>query len=369
MLDFYKKYWKTAFDIGLIILTIYLFMVFFHFLFNIATPIFISFILYLIIKPFANFLQKKGIKKVISVTISTLFFVSILLSFFIILGTVIASQIQHLSSIIPTYTQSFQIEIDNDINYIQKQYKSLPFETAQNIKLDFEKLSEKASTFSSNFLVDCFSLITSIPKLIVNFVIGLILAFFLSIEIDGWNEFATKNTPKTFKLVFHFLKDTVIKGISGYIKAQLILTSFTFILCFIGFLIFGISNGFTIAIVAGLVDLLPLLGVSAMFIPWIIYLFVIENTAFAIKLIILLAVIIGFRQVMEPKITGNTLGVSSFTMLSTMIISMSLFGVLGIVLSPIILIFFKSLIQQGHLKNWVRIPTGELTLENDSTNR
>ena len=40
MLSFYRKYWRTAFDIALIILTVWLIMYLFSYLYRIATPIF-----------------------------------------------------------------------------------------------------------------------------------------------------------------------------------------------------------------------------------------------------------------------------------------------------------------------------------------
>ena len=59
MLTFYKRYWRTAFDIGLIVLTVFLIMWSFSFLYKIATPIFLAFIIYWMIEPLARFLPQK----------------------------------------------------------------------------------------------------------------------------------------------------------------------------------------------------------------------------------------------------------------------------------------------------------------------
>ncbi|MGO4274324.1 AI-2E family transporter, partial [Paenibacillus sp. TAF58] len=60
MISFYKKYWRTAFDIALIVLTVYLFMLLFSYLYRIATPIFLALIIFMMIEPFARFLNRKG---------------------------------------------------------------------------------------------------------------------------------------------------------------------------------------------------------------------------------------------------------------------------------------------------------------------
>ncbi len=76
----------------------------------------------------------------------------------------------------------------------------------------------------------------------------------------------------------------------------------------------------------------------------------------AIELSILLVVVVLVRQILEPKITGDSLGVSAFTMLSAMIVYLSLFGISGLILSPILIILLKALHEQGYLKRWIRLP-------------
>jgi predicted PurR-regulated permease PerM len=60
MIAFYRKYWKTVFDIALLLITVYLFMLLFSYLYQIATPVFLAFIIYLIIEPLARFCTAKG---------------------------------------------------------------------------------------------------------------------------------------------------------------------------------------------------------------------------------------------------------------------------------------------------------------------
>lgn len=359
-MDFYKTWWVTIYDVAKLVATVFLFAWVFGFLFDIAAPIFISFFIYLLIKPLSNLLEKIGLKKSIAVTLSTLTLVAVVLGFFIVLGAVITSQIQHLTNTLPKYTDTFQYHFNNTVNYLQEQYKTLPVDTADSMKENFGKFAEKGTEFATTFLVWLFSFLSSIPKLIMNFTIGLILAFFLALEIDGLHKVAKEKTPKTFKTAFTFLKENVIKGISGYLKAQMILISITFVIVLIGLFVFGVQSAFVLAIVAAILDVLPLLGVSSLFLPWIIYLFFTGDTTFAIQLSILLGIVLVFRQIMEPKITGNSLGVkSAFIMLSAMVIFMAIFGVAGLILSPIIIILLKALYDQGYLKKWIRLPEEE----------
>ena len=63
MMSFYQKYYKTVFDLALIVLTVYLFMFLFSYLYKIATPIFLAFMIFAMIEPLANWLNRRGMKK------------------------------------------------------------------------------------------------------------------------------------------------------------------------------------------------------------------------------------------------------------------------------------------------------------------
>lgn len=355
MITFYQKYWRTAFDIGLIVLTVYLIMLTFSYLYKIATPIFLAFVIFAIIEPFAKFLNKRGMKKSIATAISMLLFTLVILGALIGAGAVFASQIYQLTEKVPVYYDRLQEQIIENAVYLQDRF-AVSSELTEKAKEYAPAIAKKASEITTSFLLILFGWATSISTFMVNFIVAIILAYFLSIEIDTWKRHAHEKTPNTFKTAFFFLKENVLKGIVSYLKAQLKLISLTFIIIFVALMILRVNNSFSIALLSAFFDILPLLGVSAVFIPWIIYLVIVGNTLLAIWLSAVLGVVILMRQILEPKITGDSLGVSAFTMLSFMIISLSLFGVAGLILSPILIILIKALYEQGYLKRWIRLP-------------
>lgn len=359
MISFYQKYWRTAFDIALIILTVYLFMLLFSYLYRIATPIFLAFVIYLVIEPLARFLHRKGLRKTIATSISTLLFILVILGALAGAGVIFTNQIINFMNKIDEYKVVFQDQIVERVTDLEVRFKALPPGVVDKSKEYASALTDKASQLVTGFLKGLVNSLTSVTAFVVNFIVGIILAYFLSIEIESWKKLAKNHTPKTFKTAFIFLKENVLKGIALYLKAQMKLISLTFIVIFISLLILGVNNAFSISLLAAFFDVLPLLGVSTLFIPWIIYLFIVGNTTLAIWLSAILLIVILVRQIMEPKITGDSLGVSAFTMLSFMIISLSLFGVSGLILSPILIITLKALMEQGYLQRWIRKPEEE----------
>lgn len=356
MISFYRKYWRTAFDIALIMLTVYLFMLLFSYLYRIATPIFLALIIYLMIEPLARFLHRKGVRKSIASAISTIVFVLVILGALTGVALIFTNQIMNLVDKVDEYKAVFQVEVIERINEIQSQ---LPPGTAEKTKEYAAQFVDKATKFVTNLLSSLVNMMTSFSTFMFNFIVGIILAYFLSIEIEAWKRLARDKTPKTFKTAFYFLKENVVKGIVSYVKAQLKLISLTFVVIFAALLVLDVNNAFSIALLSAVFDVLPLLGVSTLFIPWIIYLFIVGHTTLAIWLSVVLIVVILVRQIMEPKITGESLGVSAFTTLAFMIVSLSLFGVAGVILSPVLIILLKALYDQGYLQRWIRKPEEE----------
>ncbi|QHW30583.1 AI-2E family transporter [Paenibacillus rhizovicinus] len=359
MLSFYRKYWRTAFDIALIVVTVWLIMYVFSYMYRIATPIFLSFIIYLFIEPPARWLCRLGMKKSIASGISVLVFTLVIVAAFVGAGYIVTSQILGLADKLPTYQHLLVDQFQSNTGKLQERISGLPPDVVDKAEEVIGYITDWGSDIAIQFLRWLGSHLMSFSTFIINFSIGIILAYFLSLEINDWKRLAQEKTPNTFKRAFKFLRENVFVGIAGYLKAQGKLISITFIVIFVSLLLLKVPNALSISLLAAFFDVLPLLGVSTVFIPWIIYLFIVGNFSLAIWLSALLLLVVLTRQILEPKITGDTLGVSAFTMLAFMIISLSIFGVSGVILSPILMILLKALYDQRYFHRWIHSPTGE----------
>ncbi|WP_138493832.1 sporulation integral membrane protein YtvI [Paenibacillus pinistramenti] len=368
MLPLYKKYWRTFFDIALIVLTVYLVMFLFSKLYQLAAPVFLSFFVFMLIEPLARFLNRKGMKKAFASAISVILFLVVLLGILFGAGVLVAIQISHLYDNLPAYTEMAQSHFRTTTDYLQNRLDALPSNITDKLNGYFADATNLLTKWAKVMLSYLINTLGSFSSFMANFGVAIILAFFLSMEIKDWRRIAYEKTPKTVKIAYDFLRSHVFRAIGSYLKAQLILMSITFVLVLIGLFILKSGNEITMALICAVFDILPLLGVSTILIPWIIYLLIVGNTSLAIGLIVVLAVVLIVRQLLEPKITGNSIGVSSaYLMLSFAIVSMSLFGVAGLILSPILMILIKELIQQGYLQKWITLPQEEFVVPPFST--
>jgi sporulation integral membrane protein YtvI len=360
----YKRYRKPAFDVVLIVLTIFLVMKLFSYIYFLAFPVLLAFPIAALIRPLASFLHKRGMKKTWATNTSTFIFILIILGILTGIIAIFATQISHLITEFPKYVDFFKAQFVEKAPFFEKKWNALPPEITQKIQSSATTVLQKASSIFSNFFTHIVSTITSVSTMIANFVMAFVLAYFLCVDFDSISQSVKQKTPKTLKQVFHFLRENVLTGIGTYVIAQLKLISITFFIVLVGLLVIGADNAFSLALLSAVFDILPLLGVPAIFLPWIIYSLVVGKTAFAIKLAVILVITMVTRQLAEPKIAGDALGVSPFLMLTAMVVFLKLFGVAGMLLTPILLILIKQLYDKGIFQKWIRKPEGEYDHQN-----
>ena len=107
-----------------------------------------------------------------------------------------------------------------------------------------------------------------------------------------------------------------------------------------------------VSIITAIVDILPVLGTGTIVVPWAVYCLITGDYAMTIGLVIIYVIILVLRQIIEPKLVANRLGLPPVLTIAAMYIGTQLFGVLGIFLLPIICIMVKRLNDEGILHLW-----------------
>src|SRR5699024_7059186 len=139
------------------------------------------------------------------------------------------------------------------------------------IKEASNKLSGNITSFLQDLLSSLPSLVSWIPGAATAIVFILLATFFISKDWHKLSKTLQSFLPETFTTRSgRVLKDLKQAGL-GFLKAQFILITVTFIIIFIALLIMQIEHALTIALIIAIVDLLPYLGTSAILIPWAIY--------------------------------------------------------------------------------------------------
>ena len=137
-----------------------------------------------------------------------------------------------------------------------------------------------------------------------------------------------------------------------WLKAESLLCFVTFLMLLLGFWYMGLEYALLAAVLVGLVDALPVLGAGTVLLPWGLYHILLDNVSRGIGLLALYAAILLVRSLLEPKVMAAQAGLPPLTALAAMYLGFSLFGVGGMLLLPMLLLFFKQLQDSGVFRLW-----------------
>ena len=142
----------------------------------------------------------------------------------------------------------------------------------------------------------------------------------------------------------------ILKVINSYIRSQLMIATITFIQMLIGFYILNIQNICTISLALFILDLLPLFGVGFALIPWGIYEIVFYSINKGVGILIIYVSILVVRNLIEPKILGENIGLHPLIVLIGTYVGFKMFDVIGLMLGPVVIILTKNIFEEILLK-------------------
>ena len=205
----------------------------------------------------------------------------------------------------------------------------------------------------SSKVVDFFAdLFARIPSIFMFLFFSLISSLLIVWDYEIIISFFIRQVPEKVKNVLVKGKRILFNSILKLLKAYFILMLITFAELLVGFLILGIEKPVLKAVLISFADFLPFIGVSFILVPWVIVALLQKEFYTAIGLSILMLVITIIRNILEPKIVGNQVGLSPIVSLVCFYVGAKLFGVWGIIVLPIVVIFLKSLNEEGIIKLW-----------------
>lgn len=120
-----------------------------------------------------------------------------------------------------------------------------------------------------------------------------------------------------------------------YLRAYALLFALTFSILFFGFLLLGLDYAVLPALLIALVDLLPVLGVGTVLVPWAAAELLCRNYYIGFGLLLLCLAAAVVRQVAEPRLVGRSLGVPALLSLAAGYVGWQLAGALGLLLGPL----------------------------------
>lgn len=120
-----------------------------------------------------------------------------------------------------------------------------------------------------------------------------------------------------------------------FIKTQLIIMLLTIVISVVGLILMKNDYGIILGIFIGILDVFPLFGTGTVYIPWTIICLIKGDVTYAAGIFTIYLLCYGVREILEPRLMGNNMGIPPVIMLFTIYAGVLLFGVWGIILGPV----------------------------------
>jgi sporulation integral membrane protein YtvI len=186
----------------------------------------------------------------------------------------------------------------------------------------------------------------SLPLIVVNVVMCLLSSYFFIAERDYIIGFM-KKMPEGASSKLNLIRASLRQSVGGYFKAQLKIEVWIYLLLVIGFLVLRVEFAFFIAVLVAIFDFLPMFGTGLILIPWALVKLINADYFSAIGLILIQVVAQLVRQIIQPKIMGDTIGVAPIPTLVMLYLGFRFAGIFGMIVALPLGIIVINLYQGG----------------------
>lgn len=305
-------------------------------------PFVIATIIAVLIDPLVDFIQLKlKLHRGVAVLLVLVLLFAILTIGSISMLSRIITELQYIQDKI-TIQGIFDINVWLNIYNTLLEY--LPGNIVDMINESIKEINVYVSTVVRSILMTLFSIIKDIPKIIIYTVVTFIATFFMSKDKKRIEAGLLTLLPDQLHQNFKTVRDSVLKGSMGYFRATLTLVSITAMISVIGLLILKVRYVWFLAIVIVVLDLIPVIGPSLLFIPWSIWSVINGNFPLGFGLFITYGLTFITRQILEPQLIGDRIGIHPLLTLFALFVGIRLFGPVGVLVGPLIVITVKAII-------------------------
>ena len=311
-------------------------------------PFVLAFIFSMITQPIAKFINRKThLSAKVSTIISIVAFFLVLFGLMSVVSIKFIEEIYNLSKNLRGSSAQFN-ELWNkslDQGFIYMHY--LPKEFITQIQSYTGEIINFAAKSATAFVNQTIRFITSIPTLIVYTSITILSTLFMSLDKNDIVKFLEHQFPISWLNKIYNIKRDILSVFGSYLRAQLILVTICFFELLIAlnlFLFLGLNVKYPLifSIVISLIDALPILGAGAILIPWSIFSFITGDIKLGFAIFILYVIVLAVRQLLEPKLISQKIGVHPLVTLVSMYSGFKLLGIVGFLIGPIVMIILKN---------------------------
>lgn len=301
---------------------------------SILTPLFIGIVIAWLLNPVVNYMQKKGIRRIIGVSLSYVVLIAII---YLILNSIIPlayNQISDLSQLVPKIITNIESIIDKILGH----FNNIDAINASDLK---DKLLSITNSYANGIYNDLPNHIVGIVRGFIagagTFLLGMLIGFFLLLGFNNVGDSLMIFVPKKFQESTKDLATKITKALRGYVNGALFDATIIFVACSIAFALIGLKSPLLFALFCALMNVIPYAGPYIGGAPAIIVAFS-QGMGVGIGVTLSIIVIQTLEgNILSPIVMSKTTKLHPVTIIVGLLVFGHFFGIVGMLLStPII---------------------------------
>jgi len=320
-------------------------------LFVVISPIFIGLLIAWLCDPIVRFLQRKKIPR----------FVACILVYLVLLGLIFLL----LYAFLPTFVRQIGDFVGTipDILKDLKVFGNKIFDNFSSTGVDVKAIQDKVYKTVEDFGV---GLTTNLPNTIinitkalisggVNFVLGLMIGFYMLFDFDKINITVINHLPNAWKDNYIELTTRINTSLRKYVQGVFSVMFLVFITQSIGLTLAGLNAPLLFALFCAVTDIIPYFGPYIGAIPVVLVGFTISPTCGVFCIIAIVIVQLLENNFYQPLIMGHTMELHPVIIMISLLIFQHFFGIIGMVVAtPVVAclkVIFMFVDEKVHFKD------------------
>lgn len=339
-----RKYARIFLNIAVPLMTIYLICVWGPRLLGFFIPFVIGWVVAMIANPLVRFLEKKiRIVRRHSSMVLIVGVLALVIFGLYFLGSRGLKELVLFVRALPGLYAEVQEDVAAAYAELEQVLTFLPPE----VKDSFGQVIEQLGTYIGGFLQDLAAsaggvVARTLPDVLVHTIVVLLSSYLFLAEHDVIVQRIKDVMPGAVKRYMGLIKKDVRQVIGGYFLAQFKIMFVVALVLMGGLLLLGVRYWAVLAVAIALLDFLPMFGTGTVLIPWAAVKLFTGDFAYAAGLGLLYVLSQAVRQIIQPKIVGDSMGLPPLTTLFFLFLGYRLRGLAGMILAvPVGLIFIK----------------------------
>ena len=232
----------------------------------------------------------------------------------------------------------------------------LPEEMITTMQTTISSITEQIMDFVTSLFKNATgwaaNVITSLPMLLLSFIMWVAASIFLTIDYKKVTTFIFNQVPERHRELVNEAREMCTDTLFKLARAYALLMFITFIELFIGLSIMRIPHAIVLALLISFVDILPVLGTGTVVLPWAVLSLAMGDVNRFIGLVLMYVVILVVRNIIEPRVVSNQIGLNPLVTLFFMFLGLQVLGIVGMMAFPVIVMVLVQLQSRGKIKIW-----------------